>query len=191
MQISANSRDIAIAREIVELPPDAEALLTSVARPIVLASAKTHFPGIAPGSSELGVMLPYTPLHYLLFAFGAPEILVMTSANRSSEPIAYEDSDALQRLSAIADVFLVGERPIARRVDDSVARAGVFGPVVLRRSRGYAPGAVAAIPSDRPILALGADLGLSCIPLPPSRTCFCRNRWKDRQEMLPAGSFPC
>jgi hydrogenase maturation protein HypF len=82
----------------------------------------------------------------------------MTSANRSSEPIAYQDDEALARLSEIADAFLIGERPIARRVDDSVARAGALGPVVLRRARGYAPGAVAEIPSDRPILALGADL---------------------------------
>ena len=103
-------------------------------------------------------MLPYTPLHHLLFAAGAPEILVMTSANRSSEPIAYEDEDALQRLAGIADSFLIGQRPIARRVDDSVARAGAFGPVVLRRARGYAPGAVASLPARRPILALGADL---------------------------------
>jgi hydrogenase maturation protein HypF len=103
-------------------------------------------------------MLPYTPLHHLLFAAGAPEVLVMTSANRSSEPIAYEDEEALDRLSGIADAFLIGERPIARRVDDSVARAGAFGPVILRRARGYAPGAVATIPSARPILAVGADL---------------------------------
>ena len=103
-------------------------------------------------------MLPYTPLHHLLFAAGAPDILVMTSANRSSEPIAYEDEDALQRLAGIADSFLIGQRPIARRVDDSVARAGAFGPVVLRRARGYAPGAVASLPAGRPILALGADL---------------------------------
>jgi hydrogenase maturation protein HypF len=82
----------------------------------------------------------------------------MTSANRSSEPIAYRDNDARRQLSTIADGFLIGERPIARRVDDSVARAGVFGPTILRRARGYAPGAVATFPTDRPILALGADL---------------------------------
>jgi hydrogenase maturation protein HypF len=82
----------------------------------------------------------------------------MTSANRSSEPIAYEDEDALQRLAGIADSFLIGQRPIARRVDDSVARAGAFGPVVLRRARGYAPGAVASLPAEGPVLALGADL---------------------------------
>ena len=115
-----------------------------MARPAfpVLAPAKIDFPNVAPGNRELGVMLPYAPLHYLLFDAGAPEILVMTSANRSSEPIAYEDDDARHRLSGLADAFLIGERPIARRVDDSVARAGVFGPAILRRSRGYAPGAV-------------------------------------------------
>jgi hydrogenase maturation protein HypF len=103
-------------------------------------------------------MLPCTPLHHLLFAAGAPEALVMTSANRSSEPIALDDIEALDRLSDIADAFLIGERPIARRVDDSITRAGVFGPTVLRRARGYAPSAVAVFPSKRPILAVGADL---------------------------------
>jgi hydrogenase maturation protein HypF len=82
----------------------------------------------------------------------------MTSANRSSEPIAYEYDDALQRLAEIADSFLIGQRPIARRVDDSVARTGTFGPTILRRARDYAPGAVASLPGGRPILALGADL---------------------------------
>jgi hydrogenase maturation protein HypF len=151
-------KTIEVARRLVNLTPEAEALMQSVARPIVLAPAKINLPGIAPDNDELGVMLPYTPLHHLLFAAGAPDALVMTSANRSSEPIAFLDDDALHDLSAIADGFLIGERPIARRVDDSVARAGVFGPVILRRARGYAPGAAAAIPCGRPILALGADL---------------------------------
>jgi hydrogenase maturation protein HypF len=146
------------ALDIVQLSPEAEKLLISAARPIVLAPARVDLPEVAPGNDELGVMLPYAPLHHLLFASGAPRLLVMTSANRSSEPIAYKDDDARDRLSGIADAFLVGERPIARRVDDSVARAGVFGPVILRRSRGYAPGAVATLPTRRPILALGADL---------------------------------
>ncbi len=152
------ARDLHIAHDLVLLTPDAEALLTSTARPIVLAPKKLELAGVAPENSELGVMLPYTPLHHLLFAAGAPDVLVMTSANRSSEPIAYEDHDALERLSGIADAFLIGERPIARRVDDSVERAGTFGPMILRRARGYAPGAVATLPTKRPILALGADL---------------------------------
>ncbi|MFZ0770660.1 MAG: carbamoyltransferase HypF [Candidatus Sulfotelmatobacter sp.] len=156
------ARDLEVARQLVELSCEAEGLLQSAARPIVLAPAKAELnrvaPEVAPENDELGVMLPYTPLHHLLFAAGAPEVLVMTSANRSSEPIAYEDDEALDRLSGIADAFLVGERPIARRVDDSVARDGVFGPVIVRRARSYAPGAVAKLPTVRPILAVGADL---------------------------------
>ena len=152
------ANDMEVARYLIHLTPEAEELLASIARPIVLASKKVELPGVAPENDELGVMLPYTPLHHLLFASGAPDALVMTSANRSSEPIAYDDNDALERLSGIADAFLVGERPIARRIDDSVARAGAFGPMVLRRARGYAPGAVAMLPTRRPILALGADL---------------------------------
>jgi hydrogenase maturation protein HypF len=155
------ARNMEVARSLIELSAEAESLLVSSARPIVLAPVKTEHrvaPGVAPENNELGVMLPYTPLHHLLFAAGAPKVLVMTSANRSSEPIAYEDDEALDCLSEIADAFLIGERPIARRVDDSVARDGTFGPVILRRARGYAPGAVAAIPSARPILAVGADL---------------------------------
>jgi hydrogenase maturation protein HypF len=152
------ARDPETAHRLIRLSPASEALLTSTARPIVLAPKKQDLAGVAPGNDELGVMLPYTPLHHLLFAAGAPDVLVMTSANRSSEPIAYKDSDALDRLSEIADAFLIGERPIARRVDDSVVRSGAFGPMILRRSRGYAPGAVAILPTSRPMLALGADL---------------------------------
>ena len=152
------ARDLEVARSVVELSAEAEVLLTSPARPIVLAPARAKIAGVAPENDELGVMLPYTPLHHMLYAAGAPRALVMTSANRSSEPIAYEDQDAFSRLSGIADAFLVGQRPIARRVDDSVTRAGAFGPVILRRARGFAPGAVATLPTRRPILALGADL---------------------------------
>ena len=152
------AKNMGVVRRLVNLAPNAEALLNSVARPIVLAPAKFELPGVAPENDELGVMLPYTPLHHVLFHAGAPETLVMTSANRSSEPIAYQDADALRQLSAIADGFLVGERPIARRVDDSVARVGVFGLTILRRARGYAPSAAAVLPTTRPILALGADL---------------------------------
>ncbi len=151
-------KDLDTARSVIDASPEVETLLTSVARPIVLAAAKSELPGLAPDSDDLGVMLPYTPLHHLLFAAGAPDVLVMTSANRSSEPIAYEEQDAFDRLTGVADAFLVGERPIARRVDDSVARVGTFGPAILRRSRGYAPGAVANLPVTRPLLAVGADL---------------------------------
>jgi hydrogenase maturation protein HypF len=152
------AKDLATARTLVDLSPAAEALLTSAARPVVLAPRRVELPGVAPDNSDLGVMLPYTPVHHLLFAAGSPEVLVMTSANRSSEPLAYRDEEAFEALAGIADAFLVGARPIARRVDDSIVRAGRLGPVVLRRSRGLAPGAVARLPVAYPLLAVGADL---------------------------------
>ena len=151
-------RNLERARALLELSPEAEALLTSAAHPIVLARAKVHFSSVSPDNDDLGVMLAYAPPHHLLFEAGAPEILVMTSANRSSEPIAYGEEEALRQLAGIADAFLIGERPIARRVEDSIARVGTFGPVILRRSRGYAPGAVTTIPIRHPVLAAGADL---------------------------------
>ena len=151
-------RDAAVADRTVLLTDAARVLLASPARPIVLAPAHAALPGVAPDNRDLGVMLPYAPLHHLLFAAGAPERLVMTSGNRSSEPIAYDDDEARKRLDALADAFLIGGRPIARRLDDSIARAGSLGPVVLRRSRGLAPAAVATLPTDRPILAVGGDL---------------------------------
>ena len=151
-------RSIKSARELVELSAEAESLMTSVARPIVLARAKVELTYVSPGNDDLGVMLAYTPLHHLLFDAGAPEVLVMTSANRSSEPISFQDKEAMERLAGIADAFLIGERPIARRLDDSIARAGSFGPMILRRARGYAPCAVTTIPIGKPVLAVGADL---------------------------------
>ncbi|MDB5041377.1 MAG: (NiFe) hydrogenase maturation protein HypF [Candidatus Eremiobacteraeota bacterium] len=149
---------VELARTLVELDDAAEALLTSVARPIVLARARRVLEGVAPGNRELGVMLPYTPLHHLLFAEGAPDVLVLTSANRSSEPIAFEDADAVANLAGIAEAFLVGERRIARRIDDSVARVTAAGSSVLRRARGFAPRAIVTIPATRSILAVGGDL---------------------------------
>ena len=151
-------RNREVAHQVADLSTLACDLLESSPRPIVLAPARERFPEVAPETTEIGLMLPYTPLHFLLFSCGAPDVLVMTSANRSSEPIAYDDRDALEQLSGIADAFLIGERPIARRVDDSVVRTAADGPVVLRRARGYAPGVAAMLPAGRPILALGADL---------------------------------
>jgi hydrogenase maturation protein HypF len=116
--------------------------------------AKIELESVAPDNTDLGVMLPYTPVQHLLFAAGAPELLVMTSANRSSEPIAYKDADARKTLTGIADAFLIGEREIARRIDDSV----VTPRSVIRHSRGYAPQAVATLPISRPLIAVGADL---------------------------------
>ena len=151
-------KDLDEARRLACLTAEHERLLTSPARPIVLAPARVVLPLVAPDNAQLGLMLPYAPLHHLLIAGGAPKPLVMTSGNRSSEPIAYRDEEALPRLTGIADAFLVGERPIARRVDDSVVAVRDGRPFMIRRSRGYAPGAVCRLPASEPILALGADL---------------------------------
>ncbi len=135
------------------------ALLTGMERPIVLLAKKEDYalaPSIAPGNPCLGVMLPYTPIHHLLLE--DEDVWVMTSGNTSDEPIAYEDADALERLSSIADYFLVHDRPIYRRVDDSVARV-VFGkPYVLRRSRGYVPSPLSFNLEAPPVLAVGGEL---------------------------------
>jgi len=152
------------ARQIVDLNPVAEEALMSIARPIVLARSRINASGrldqslLAPNNLDLGVMLPYTPLHHLLYKYGAPPFLVLTSANRSNEPIAYDDDRAFEELDGIADAFLVGERPIQRRVDDSVAATSALGIHLIRRARGYAPGAVATLPCEQPVLAVGADL---------------------------------
>lgn len=160
-----------LAREFVYLNREQEEALTSIARPIVLCRSRTtekqsggsrqsalNIDLLAPGNLDLGLMLPYTPLHHLLFQYGCPGVLVLTSANRSSEPIAYTDEDAFRDLADIADAYLVGERPIARRVDDSIVCTSSCGPHILRRARGYAPDVVAKMPYSEPVLALGADL---------------------------------
>jgi hydrogenase maturation protein HypF len=138
--------------------PDEESLLNVPARPIVLLERR-HDDGIvaevAPRQSTLGVMLAYTPLHHLLLReAGIP--LVMTSGNRSDEPIAYRDDEALAQLAHIADYFLVHDRTIHMRCDDSVMRAAGAETYPIRRSRGYAPTPLAVVePFDRHILACG------------------------------------
>jgi hydrogenase maturation protein HypF len=133
------------------------ALLRSRERPIVLLRRRPDAdiaPSVAPGSAWLGVLLPYTPLHHLLAAdFGGP--LVLTSGNRSDEPIAVDDGEARERLGPIADAFLAHDRPIHRRCEDSVVRS----EFPVRRSRGFAPGAVPLpVAAARPVVAAGAEL---------------------------------
>jgi hydrogenase maturation protein HypF len=115
-------------------------------------------PGVAPGLSQVGIMLAYTPLHHLLLDLaGRP--LVMTSGNRSDEPIATGNREALIRLGAIADGFLLHDRDIVARYDDSVVRVVRDAPVFLRRARGYAPLPLPLpVPSPRPLLAVGPHL---------------------------------
>lgn len=151
-------RSLDEARRLAHLNKAHEQLLTSTARPIVLARAIVEQPAVSGDSAMLGMMLPYAPLHHLLLARGAPTPLVLTSGNRSSEPIAYRDDDARERLAGIADAVLAGDRAIARRIDDSVVTVRGGRSLMIRRSRGYAPAAVCKLPAAEPILALGADL---------------------------------
>ena len=153
--------DLAAARKLCELGEAGQALLTSARRPVVLLPRR---PGaavadaVAPGNSELGLMLPYTPLHHLLLRQVAGPI-VLTSGNVSDEPIAYRDDDALTRLAGIADAFLTHDRDIHIRTDDSVVRPVREQVSLLRRSRGYAPEPVTvAAGFPRPVLACGAEL---------------------------------
>jgi hydrogenase maturation protein HypF len=154
-------RDLAAA-EAVGVLGDAEGdLLTSIERPIVLVGRRTTAvlaPEVAPANTLVGLLLPYTPLHHLLLAeVGRP--LVMTSGNLSEEPIAFRNDEAFERLSGIADLFLMHDRPIVTRCDDSVARVTAGRPVVFRRSRGYVPRAI-SLPRavQAPVLGCGALL---------------------------------
>ncbi len=154
------------ARTLCCVGPTEEALLTSPARPIVLLTRRDNAgiadlqiaDDVAPRQKTLGVMLAYTPLHHLLLRdAGVP--LVMTSGNRADEPIAYHDADAGEQLGGIADFFLVHNRPIHMRCDDTVARVVVGNVSFLRRSRGYAPRPLGVADGfGRHILACGGEL---------------------------------
>ncbi len=152
--------DVHQIREYAVVDRAEKNLLESFRRPIVLLRKKTPnliAPDVAPGNACFGVMLPYTPLHYLLLrACGRP--LVMTSANISDEPIIIDNQDALDRLSGIADFFLVHNRDIAVRSDDSIVFQAAGRERPVRRSRGYAPLPVFLSRPVPPILACGGHL---------------------------------
>jgi hydrogenase maturation protein HypF len=154
------ARSLEVIKRLALLSDDEARLLQGVERPIVLLQKKDAHnlaENIAPDNRYFGVMLPYTPLHHLLLQ-DEFEVLVMTSANLSDEPIAFEDHEAFQRLSSIADAFLVHNRRIHTRTDDSIARVMADRPLLLRRSRGFVPRAI-ALPREAPsILAVGAEL---------------------------------
>ena len=152
-----------VARGLCEISAEEEALLSGPSAPIVLLRLREDAgavlaPSLAPGLRELGVMLPYTPLHHLLLdAFGGP--LVMTSGNMSDEPIATDNAEAIARLSTIADAFLMHDRDIYSRYDDSVVRhTPDVGVEYIRRARGFAPFPLAAsFASDIDIIACGPE----------------------------------
>ena len=153
--------DVAAASRLCVVDETAASLLEGYARPIVLLPRLPDADvaaSVAPGNRQLGIMLPYTPLHHLLLA-AAARPLVLTSGNVSDEPIAYRDEDALERLGGIADAFLTHDRAIHIRTDDSVARAVRGRPMLVRRSRGYVPEPLTVrCGFPRPVLACGAEL---------------------------------
>jgi hydrogenase maturation protein HypF len=154
--------DLDQVRRLCHVSQEEESLLLSRERPIVLMVERADSPVsdlVAPGTRDLGVMLPYTPLHYLLLEPPfEPAALVMTSGNYSEEPLATDNEEALARLSGLADAFLVHNREIHARCDDSVTRVFQGAELPLRRSRGYAPYPVHLPFETREILAVGGEL---------------------------------
>jgi len=154
-------RTVAEARALASVSWAEEEALASRERPIVLLRKRADAPlapSIAPGLDSVGIMIAYTPLHHLLLErAGRP--LVMTSGNVSDEPIAIENADAQRRLRDIADAFLLHDREIVARYDDSVVRFANDAPVFLRRARGYAPLPIdLPVPTPVPLVAVGPHL---------------------------------
>jgi len=208
--------DLQSARELAVMDGMEERLLGSPEAPIIIVRKRSDTrlsPLIAPGNGWLGLMLPYAPLHHLLFE-GQAEIqgqgargkgsnlftpspltldpafkaLVMTSGNVSDEPVAFEDADALQRLAGIADYFLLHDRPIHMRSDDSVLRVFQGRPIFYRRARGYAPRAVTLPFTLPPILATGAELK-SALCLAAGNHAFLSQHIGDLQNQSTLDSF--
>ena len=156
-------RSLDDARALASMSEAEARLLASRERPIVVVPRRAGSAlaaAVAPGMATVGLMLPYTPLHHLLLEIvGAP--LVMTSGNLSDEPICASEDEALSRLQGIADAFLIHDRDIVARVDDSVMRVAAGAPIFLRRARGFAPLPIplpVVVPPGQGILAVGAHL---------------------------------
>lgn len=155
-------RDLAAAHRLVQLDAVAATLLTSPRAPVVLAPRRRPSvvaAAVAPGLDDLGVMLPTTPVHLELLRDERLPPLVMTSGNLSEEPIARGNREALERLAGLADLLLLHDRDIVRRVDDSVVRTADDGPFLVRRARGWVPEPIALpAPVAEPVLAVGGHL---------------------------------
>ena len=158
--LAVMAADLAAARLLCSLDPQDEIILTSAPRPILLAGPRVDnglAAAVAPGINLLGVMLPYTPLHHLLMQNG-PNVLVMTSGNISDEPIATDNQDALNRLSGLADFFLLHNRDIYLRNDDSVVIRIADKLRFFRRGRGYAPTPIFISQGGPTVLGVGAEI---------------------------------
>ncbi len=154
---------LASLQQAADLTEEDRRWLMSAAAPIVLVRRRAAAPlagAVAPDNPWIGALLPYTPLHVLLLeAVGRP--VVATSGNLAEEPLCTDNAEARRRLGAIADLFLVHDRPIARAVDDSVLRRAAAGPVLLRRARGFAPAPFAlprGVAAPAPLLCVGGHL---------------------------------
>jgi len=181
--------DLAAAEAVCEVSNDEASILGSVARPIVLLKKKTSEAGpiaaaVAPGQARLGIMLPYTPLHHLLMNAAGGRTLVMTSGNVSDEPIAIDNTDARTRLRGIADLWLLHDREIRVRCEDSVVRHAGGGSILIRRSRGWAPLPVAlAFDCPVPILAVGGQMK-NTFALAHGRTAFVSHHTGDLDDVM-------
>ena len=184
-------RDLDAIDGFAEVDDVARGLLTAPERPIVLLPRKAASPiaaDVAPGQGYLGVFLPYTPLHHLLFAACGSRALVMTSANLSEEPIAVHNHEAVRRLHGLADWFLVHDRDIAQRCDDSVVAVVAGRPRPVRRSRGYVPAPVPLHDEWPPILAVGGELK-NTICLTKGRLAFLSGHIGDLENAETYASF--
>ncbi len=153
-----------MAKQYAHISEKEEELLLSPARPIVLLQKITEHtvaPSVAPGMATLGILLPYAPYHYSLIPSDA--LWVMTSANRSGDPVLYDDVQAAEELQGIADYILTHNREIISPVDDSVVQVVHNEPIIIRRSRGYVPLSIPVVPLEKSptMLAMGADMKAS------------------------------
>jgi hydrogenase maturation protein HypF len=166
--LAVMARDLEAVRSFAEVAPAEAELMASYVKPIVLLRKRPGFDlseQIAPGLHNIGVMLPYTGLHNMLFDETSERAFVMTSANPPEEPIIKDDEEAFARLRDVVDYFLVHNRRISQRCDDSVVRCLDGTPILLRRSRGFAPAPISvAVPKDACALGVGGELNVtSCL----------------------------
>ena len=194
-------RDLDVARRYAEVSVTDAAVLSSPARPVVLLRRRSDAPvgtQVAPGNPLIGLMLPYTPIHHLLLGrvpgakTAPPEAIVLTSANRSDEPICYTADDAAKRLGALADAVLDHNRPIHVPCDDSVVRPLDDGKdlreIPIRRSRGYAPLPVDLGRDSPPVLAVGGELK-NTFCLTDGRRAYCSSHIGDMGSVATLKAF--